>query len=399
MFDNSQPENKNKLGTEVKSLLQHPNLAVWEHIFDSLPDMIALIDNQNCVVKVNRAMQERLDLTESKMLGNKCYELMHAGKCEAAVCPHAQMLRDKVVHTAEFFESKFNSYFKVTTTPIFDENNNLLGSLHLMHDITIEKESEAKLIQFNSELDVLNKNKDKFFSIVAHDLRSPFQGMLGFTDLILEEIETLSRAEIENYLKHVQESSYSAFSMLENLLSWSRLQAGRIIYNPISFDLFKEIDSIISLLNSNANKKGITIVNQINLGTFVKADKHMIHSVLLNLLTNAIKFSEKGKAIHIGCHLNYINNGNRLNIDSKSSIEIFIKDFGVGMSQETLQKIVEVDKQFTSLGTNNESGSGIGLFIVREMIEKHGTVLKIESKLGEGSKFSFALPLDYSGSF
>jgi len=394
MFDNLfQKENTNKDGSDVTSLLQHPNLAVWDLIFDSLPDLIALIDNHSRIVKVNRAMLDKLALGELNITGHKCFELIHEGKCKVEDCPHAQMLVDKKVHISEFFEPKFNSYYKVTTTPIFDNNNVLLGSLHQMHDITIEKDSEAKLLKYNAELEELNRNKDKFFSIVAHDLRSPFQGMLGFTDLILDEIDILSKEEIQNYLLHVQESSYSAFSLLENLLSWSKLQTGRLNYNPNNFDVFKEINSVISLLNSNAVKKGLTIVNKIPVSTIVFADQQMIHSVILNLLTNAIKFSNPNTSILIG--YSFLQEQHQEAHKSQNSVvkylEIQVSDSGVGISSEMINHLEAKEKQISSTGTQSETGSGIGLFIVREMLEKHGSSLSIKSTLGEGSTFSFKL--------
>ncbi len=389
MFEQIKPDSNKKREVVLNELLQHPSIAIWEHIFDSLPDMIALIDNHHNVVKTNKAMKNRLGMQELDITRSYCFELMHDGKCMESDCPHKLVLEDQKVHTSEIFEPKFNSYFKVTTTPLFDDKNALLGSLHIMHDITIEKESEAKLLQYNQKLENLNLNKDKFFSIVAHDLRSPFQGMLGFTDLILDEIDSLSREEIIHYLKLVQESSYSAFSLLENLLCWSRLQTGRLEYNPIEFDINQELNSVLSLLNSNAVKKGIMIINQIVPGTMVKADKIMIHSVLLNLLTNAIKFTEGGKSVIIGA------NTKELSIekfDSYDSIEIFVKDQGIGMDSETVHRLLDKDAQFSSPGTNNENGSGIGMVIVREMIEKHGSSLQIVSESMKGSIFSFSLP-------
>lgn len=375
--------------------LTNPDNNVWELIFDSMPEMIALIDLKNIVVKANKAMRQKVNVGDQGLTGHLCNKLMHMDGCSISNCPHLNMIIDQKPHSVEMYEPKFGLYLNITTTPIFDANNNLLGSLHISRDISLQKESEARLMKYNNELKDLNQSKDKFFGIVAHDLRSPFQGMLGFTDLILDEIETLSKAEIKEYLQKVRDSSYSTFTLLENLLDWSRLQTGRLEYKPSEFSLSEDISAVMSLLNSNAQNKNIRLTNNLDQNYFINADRRMVHSILLNLTTNAIKFTHPGGAISFDAKIN-----SRCDTDSEIEdlscnhkvIEISVSDNGVGISAENLQKIINIDDHYSLTGTSNEQGAGLGLILVKEMTEKQGGKLTIQSEEGKGSVFSFTLP-------
>lgn len=398
MFDTSddnKPGEANLNDNEFFSKLASPDNGVWELIFESLPDMVALIDLNNIVVKANKAMRQRLKVGEKSISGHACYNLMHDSGCAISNCPHLKMINDRKPHTTELFEPRFNSYLSITTTPIFDGKNHLLGSLHIARDITIQKESEARLVKYNAELKELNHSKDKFFSIVAHDLRSPFQGMLGFTDLILDELDSLTKEEIREYLEKVRNSSYNTFSLLENLLNWSRMHTGRLQYNPTEFVINDDISVIFNLLSSNAHSKNIELISYVSQPFTVLADQQMVHSILLNLVTNAIKFTFPGGRVAIDAHIRPRCDDS---ISGKSScthkcLEIRVIDNGVGIPPESVKKLFKIDDHFTLAGTANEQGAGLGLILVKEMAEKHGGPLSVKSEVGKGSEFSFTLPL------
>jgi len=380
---------------DFSSLLSDPDSSVWEMIFDSMPDMVALIDTNNRIVKANKEMLKKLDVGDLSIVGHSCYNLMHDDGCAKANCPHISMIRDQKGHSIDLFEPKFGCYLNISTTPIFDSENNLLGSLHIARDISIQKESEARLLKYNNELEDLNRSKDKFFSVVAHDLRSPFQGMLGFTDLILDELDTLNKAEIKEYLLKVRDSSYSTYALLENLLNWSRLQTGRLLYNPSDFNLKDEVGSVISLLTSNAQSKGINMVKNISDSFIVYADEHMVHSILLNLATNAIKFTNPGGTVTFDAKIKNICLTEHKDTCTcrQNGLEIRVLDNGVGMPQEALDKIFKIDSNYTMPGTANEHGAGLGLILVKEMAEKLGGKLSVISEVSKGSVFSFTIPL------
>jgi PAS domain S-box-containing protein len=399
MFDQSdgtKPAIRYNRNDDFSAQLTNPDCDVWEHIFDSMPDMVALIDLNNIVVKANKAMRQRINVGDQSLTGHTCNKLMHDSGCSLSNCPHLSMINDRKPHSVELFEPKFGIYINITTTPIFDSDNNLLGSLHIARDITFQKESEAQLTKLNNELKELNVSKDKFFSIVAHDLRSPFQGMLGFTDLILDELETLSKAEIKEYLQKVRDSSYNTFSLLENLLDWSRMQTGRLKYSPSNFNLYEDVNSVFSLLDSNAQNKNIRLINNLKEDCFVHADRQMVHSILLNLTTNAIKFTHSGGIVSLDTRIREICENpskSECTLHNRNCLEITISDTGIGISDEGLKKLFKVDEHFTLTGTSNEQGAGLGLILVKEMTEKQGGTLTVSSQLGKGSEFTFTLPI------
>jgi PAS domain S-box-containing protein len=376
--------------------LSNPHNDVWELIFDSMPDMVALIDLNNFVVKANKTMRQMINIGDQSLIGHSCNKLLHDHGCTISNCPHLNMINDRKPHSVELYEPKFGMYLNISTTPIFDADNKLLGSLHIARDISIQKETEAKLTKLNNELNELNQSKDKLFSIVAHDLRSPFQGMLGFTDMILEDINTLSKAEINEYLLKVRDSVYSTFTLLENLLDWSRLQTGRLEYKPSEFSLFEDVASVISLLDSNAQSKNIHLINNLSDEYVINADRRMVHSILLNLTTNAIKFTFPGGSVIFDAKIKAIcedDFGNETTGCNHKLLEISVSDTGVGISPEGIKKIFNIDEHFTLSGTSNEQGAGLGLILVKDMTEKQGGKLTVNSQEGKGSIFTFTLPL------
>lgn len=379
----------------LSSLLSKPDDTVWELIFDSLPDMVALIDLDNRIVKANKTMLQRSKIGDKSIIGEACSNLMHNYNCTPGNCPHLSMIDDGKPHSIERYEPKFGCYLHISVTPIFDSENNLLGSLHISRDISIQKDAEAKLKKYNIELKELNESKDKFFSMMAHDLRSPFQGLLGFTQLILDELDTLSTDEIKEYLQKVRDSSNSTFTLLENLLNWSRLQTGRLQYNPIEFSINQEVTSIIELLCSNALSKNIKVINAINSDYFVHGDQQMVRSILLNLTSNAIKFTSNGGSVtfHAKSKSMCEHNFNGKPSCNRNCLEISVSDSGIGISKEVQKKLFKTHSQYTQPGTSNEQGAGLGLMLVKEMVEKHGGKLEISSEMGVGSVFSFSVPL------
>ncbi len=377
------------------SRLTNPDSGIWELIFDSLPDMVALIDINNIVVKANLAMRKKINVGDKNLTGHLCYNLMHNEGCAKSNCPHLSMLQDGKPHSIEIFEPKFGEYLDISTTPIFDSDNNLLGSLHIARDISDQKESEVRLMKYSTELKELNQSKDKFFSILAHDLRSPFQGMLGFTDLILEDLDTLSKAEIRNYLQKVRDSSYSTFSLLENLLNWSRMQTGRMKFDPTDFSLYDSIAGIMDLLSTNAQSKNIRLINNLKTDYPVFADYQMVHSILLNLTTNAIKFTNPGGTVTIDAKIKTIceDKSGKDKPCRHQCLEISVSDTGIGMAPDEMKKIFKIDEHFSNTGTANEQGAGLGLMLVKEMTEKHGGTLTVRSQEEKGSVFAFTIPL------
>lgn len=245
----------------------------------------------------------------------------------------------------------------------------------------IMKQNE-QLVKYQEELQQAIASKDKFFSIISHDLRGPFSGFIGLSDLLANEYDELSTTEISQIAKNMNVAANRLFAFLENLLEWSKAQMGRIEYEPHRIMLHDTIDSNIELISDTAREKNISIRNEIGKNDSVYADSDMLNTMLRNLLSNAVKYSNKNGEIVLS------------SLPAKSDFyKLCVSDNGVGMNQETLKKIFRIDSKFTNPGTNNEKGSGLGLILVKELAEKSGGSVEVKSMLGEGSQFSITLPM------
>lgn len=241
-------------------------------------------------------------------------------------------------------------------------------------------EQRNKLQKLNDELVALNKDRDKFFSVIAHDLRSPFSPLLSYSDVILTEIDKLKKDEIALYAKNINISGKRIYSLLENLLQWLGINSGKMKVRPKSFDLNTELPLILELFNDSASQKGIKLINNISDSTIIYADKEMIGIVFRNLISNAIKYSNIGDSITVSSDL------------KDNYVECIVEDTGIGIDEETLTNLFTTSVK-SSHGTNNEIGSGLGLLLCKEMIEKNGGSIKVESKINTGSKFIFTVPV------
>lgn len=262
----------------------------------------------------------------------------------------------------------------------FDEMQ-LLGFIsgQIAHAISRKRDAEA-IEKYVAELNDLNKTKDKFFSIIAHDLKNPFVTLLGFSEILLSDFKELQSEEVLYYISEMKKSADLSHSLLQNLLQWSRSQTGKIEYHPQQLELKNIIRQNILLVKKSAEKKSINIMNNIQAELKVKADEDMLNTIVRNLLTNAIKFTSKDGIISVDASSQY------------GCAEIRIKDSGIGMDEETVNKLFRIDVTHSTSGTENETGTGLGLLLCKEFIEKHGGKIWVESKENVGSTFHFTLP-------
>lgn len=242
------------------------------------------------------------------------------------------------------------------------------------------KERTEKLEKSQNELKVANASKDKLFSIIAHDMKNPFNSLLGFSEMLSLDFEELSNQEKKDAIAGIADASKEAYSLLENLLDWSRLQMDRIEFHQEKFGINSLIMQNINLLKIALNYKKIEVKKSFIEHDEVYADKNMINTVIRNLLTNAIKFSKEGKEIHLTTELN------------KSQLIVKIRDFGIGMSNETINNLLTQNQIQSTIGTSGEKGTGLGIILCKEFIERNGGEFKIESKPGTGSTFLFTVP-------
>ena len=251
-------------------------------------------------------------------------------------------------------------------------------------DLTEYKNIETSLKETAEELKSLNATKDKFFSIIAHDLRSPFQSLLGFSEMLSTQIETLSLEEIVKYSKDLNSNLINVYGLLDNLLQWALMQRDAVEFKPINLNLYELVNKMIIISNPIAKKKNISISNNVDSGRVVYADSDMIHSIVQNLITNAIKFTPIDGKIYV------------TSVEKNGCIEISVRDTGVGIKSNNYSELFNFDSIFSTNGTLGEKGTGLGLPLCKEFVEKHGGNIWVESDLGKGSKFTFTLPITIS---
>ncbi len=300
-------------------------------------------------------------------------------------------------------------YALVAASKIFDKDKSEIGFVASIFDVTQRRRAINHVVKMNRELKqsklelektlkqrtiILNellesKNtldkalalKNKMFAVIAHDLRGPFSGFLGLTELIQSEIELMDKMQILELIKSVNKSANALYRLIDDLFVWSRNQIGNIEFNPVPVNLNMLTENVIELFSQTAGKKQVQLINKIETELEIECDVEMTETILRNLISNAIKFSYENSSIIIG---------NKTKINDNGDYVIFVKDFGIGLSSEAQNKILNNNEKYTTPGTNREIGTGLGLMITKEFVEKHNGKLWLESKKNEGTTFYFS---------
>ncbi|MCE1164980.1 MAG: HAMP domain-containing histidine kinase, partial [Bacteroidetes bacterium] len=262
------------------------------------------------------------------------------------------------------------------------DGGNCVGIRGIAVDMTRHVQTEDRLKAYTEELKEVNAMKDKFFSIIAHDLRAPFTGFLGFTELLHQEVDNMSKEEISHFAGILKNSAKNNYELLENLLQWGRLQTGALEIKNERIEITNCISNVLRLLQYNIENKQISVESNLNSPVYAKGDCQIVQSVLQNLLSNSIKFTNRNGKISIECGQN----------DGK--VFVTVRDNGVGISGQILEKLFRLDSHITTQGTEKETGTGLGLLVCREMIEKINGKIEIESRVNEGTAVTFCLHRD-----
>ncbi|MCD4695611.1 MAG: tetratricopeptide repeat-containing sensor histidine kinase [Bacteroidales bacterium] len=316
-------------------------------------------EKENKMLKQQNTIQElKLEKGESKFL----YALIIAGIIVVFIIVIASVL-----YKSNLRKKRTNKELKRKNEQITLQKDQLIETLH-------------SLSKREKELEEANITKDKFFSIIAHDIKNPFSSILGFSKLLKEDIDNLNRKEQKKYAEIISESSENLFKLLENLLQWSRAQTNKIEFNPEIFNLPDLLFSNIGIYKNAAIRKEIKIITDFNSRVEVFADKGMADVVIRNLLSNAIKFTKKKGRIEISV------------IENIDNVQIGIIDNGVGIKQSEIAKLFRIDSMVKSAGTENEMGTGLGLNICKEFVKRNKGEIWVESLENNGSRFFFTLP-------
>lgn len=346
------------------------------------PIMIMITNMAGDIEYVNPAFTEISGFTREEVSGQNA-RILSSGQESVHIYRELwQTILSGQIWRGELLNKKKNGelfWESLVISPILNAQNEIGHFVAVMEDVTQKRKHHEALKQREEDLRQANITKDKFFSIIAHDLKNPFNAIIGFASLLLLEYENLSDAERRSYIENINLASNTSYRLLENLLEWSRTQTGKIRFVPGTFDLNSVVNEVMNLLQSQAAKKGIKLVSEIPFNTLVFADKNMIRTVLRNLFSNGIKFSSGGEV--------------RITAKKKKlSIEVCVGDTGVGIPEEGIEKLFRLDEQYLAEGTEFEKGTGIGLILSKEFINKHKGNIWVKSKKNMGSKFFFTLP-------
>ena len=354
-------------------------------LMNNITDKIYFKDSESKFLKISKTFAERHNLNSPKdAIGKSDFDLFskeHAQQAyddEMNIIKTGRILED--IEEQETFFDGTTGWVSTTKIPYKDDSGNVIGTFGISRDITSRKLAQDSLKTSEQKLRELNAVKDKFFSIVAHDLKSPFNGLFGLVDILLSDLESLSKEDIKKTLTLLNNEMKHVYQLLEDLLEWGRIQRNAIKFVPEKKNLCITIRNIIDLYAINAKNKKISIQLMIPPEITLTYDVKMISTVIRNLLTNAIKFTYQGGLIIINTE------------DEGKEIKVSVKDNGVGISQERIQKLFDLTEYFSTKGTAQESGTGLGLILCKEFVEKHGGKISVETEMGKGSTFSFTIP-------
>lgn len=359
---------------------------------ENIADVIWIINvDQNKITYCSSSVERLTGFTAEETKKQSLEELLTPDSVEIAMQRTEMIVHDFHINKNEH-KTWFNQYkqrcrqggWKWIETAVncrLNENGEteLLG---VSRDIADRKKVEIELDARNRELKEMNLAKDKLFSIIAHDLRSPFNGFLGLLQTMESEFQSMSLEQILKYVRKLGVSAHNLYQLLENLLEWSRLQRGLVTAQPTLFSLRSVAKLNCEVANDTAIKKEIVIECMIPDQLVVYADKAMVDGILRNLISNAIKFSRHGGKIKLNAR--EINDG---------YVEVSVADNGIGMTGEMMGQLFQLDVITGRTGTDNEPSCGLGLILVKEFVEKNNGQIRVESAEEVGSTFRFTLPI------
>lgn len=388
-------------------------------LINSTPDIICFKDKDGRWLIANESYLQLLKIENYDYFGKKDEEL--AGHTDPLLknvfqkCIEADRMawESKTIYKTEMTvpgTNGTNKVFDMIEAPVFEANGERQGLVILGRDVTIQKKNEEILMKLNIELqssrikaeealdqknllvndltlikdklEKINSEKDKFFSIIAHDLKSPFQGFIGLTELISEDFNNFNIAELSELTKDMHDNATNLFKLLENLLLWARMQQGSVGFSPVEINLSDIVWQNIRLIEKRGEQKEVNIISQVTPDKKLTADEEMLNTILRNLLSNALKFTKRGGKIVVDAKR-----------QENNMMEISVADTGIGMTEELSSRIFSINEKVGREGTEGEKSTGLGLLLCKEFVEKHGGRIWVESEADKGSTFYFTLPV------
>ncbi|NVO09778.1 MAG: PAS domain-containing sensor histidine kinase [Bacteroidales bacterium] len=376
-------ENENSI-LRVQNIEINKAKELYLKIFEDFPALIWRARLDKLCDYFNRTWLEFTGRTMEQEFGNGWAEGVHPDDFDFCLQTYMAAFDKRESFLMEYrMKNKFGEYRWIRDfgRPFYDLDNSFLGYIGSCYDITEIKQNELIINQKNNELEKLNADKDLFMSILAHDLKGPFNSILGYLGLLNENIHLYDINDIEKQINIINNSAQSAYNLLDGILMWVNSESGKLPFEPQILNIKTICSNTLETLRSLANSKTIAIdyFGEENLTVF--ADPNMLKTILRNLISNAIKFTNKGGQITI--------NAQKVELD----ITISVSDNGIGISPETQNNLFKISQTHTSKGTANEIGTGLGLLLCQDFVTKNGGKIWVESELGKGSTFKFTVPI------
>ena len=355
---------------------------LFRSVINMLPDGVVVVDPTGIITFISPAALHIFHyLTIMDPLGKNLYEVIHEDDRERGIKNSKDRLLGKFTGAEEYKAIRSDgSVFDVEIDGevLRDELDNITGGVYVVRDITDRKESDRQLKRYMDELAELNDAKDKFFTIIAHDLKGP----IGSLPRVISHIEKQNdiSPETRDMLAIVRESSQSMSALLEDLLEWARSQRGEILFSPEPILLQEVIQKCLRLFTFSASQKNIQMAFEGTTDYSVYADEEMVVTVIRNLISNAIKFTKPNGEIKLSA------------VQKGKLVEITVADNGVGIAPQKVSRLFKITEKVSTTGTGGEHGTGLGLILCKEFVEKNGGTIRVKSTLGVGSCFSFTLP-------
>lgn len=354
----------------------------YRRLFQSAKDGILILDFvTGVIVDVNPFLVNLMGYSREEILGKELWELGAFKNIDDSKAAFIELQNKGYIRFEDMpLETQSGKRIQVEfVSNVYREGRENVIQCNI-RDITERKLTEDKLKENEARLFELNATKDKFFSIIAHDLKSPFNAILGFSELLVQQIREKEYNRIEKSGMIIQKSSQRAMDLLTNLLEWARSQTGKMNFSPQSVDIVILINQIRELLTPSALQKSITITTELPRNAIALADIAMLGTIMRNLISNALKFTHPGGKIGI------------LAVQNENELTVTVSDNGVGIKIEAIEKLFRIDASYSTIGTENEKGTGLGLILCKDFISKHGGKIWVESEPDKGSKFHIVLP-------
>ncbi len=347
-----------------------------------LPQRIFVKDPDSKYILCNDVYSRDLGIDSKDIVGKNDFDYFSRELAEKYQTDDKNVISEGI---QKEFDEKYSissqeKWTHVNKVPYRDANDQIVGVLGIFEDITERKLREEEILLKNDLLQTMNAEKDKFFSIIAHDLRSPLSAFVEATQILAEEIQTMNIDEIKEITLSMKSSATNIYTLLENLLEWSRLKRDGLDFVPVKLNLKEKVNDCINVLSESARKKEIQINDSIPSEIEVCADNHMFDTIVRNLISNAIKFTRAGGKVTVEAFYN---------IDHL--VEVKVSDSGIGMTPELKEKLFLLSEKTNRPGTEGEPSTGLGLLLCKEFIEKHGVKIWVECDVGICSTFNFTI--------